>query len=375
MISGNATATGTARFRLRFRALAAAGHFRQPEGVKHLDDLWFSSVGLGTYLGEPDGDTDQRYTNAALQAVETGVNLLDSAINYRFQRSERSLGAALKQAVEEGTLQRDEAIVCTKAGYLTYDGTVPADPREYFEREYISNGIVPRNELVGGMHCMAPNYLRDQIERSRKNLGIETIDLFYLHNPEQQLGEVSRETFHERLRKAFAALEEEVADGRIRAYGTATWNGYRQAPSSREYLDLAAIAEIAREAGGDDHHFRVVQVPFNLGLPEAFTNTNQTLGSKQVSLVDAARELGIGVVGSATLLQGRLAGRLPEFVRETLDCATDAEAAIQFARSAPGITTALIGMSRKEHVEANLRVANKPLTERQTWESLFSKAQ
>jgi len=206
MISGHATPAGTARFRSRFPALVAAGHFRQPEDVKHLDDLWFSSIGLGTYLGEPDAPTDQRYTSAALQAVGNGVNVLDSAINYRFQRSERSLGAALKQAVERGTLQRDEVIVCTKAGYLTYDSTIPADPREYFVKEYIESGIIPRDQLVGGMHCIAPGYLKNQIERSQRNLGIETIDVFYLHNPEQQLEEVSRETFHERLRKAFAAV-------------------------------------------------------------------------------------------------------------------------------------------------------------------------
>src|SRR5579872_150125 len=146
MIPGHATTAGTARFCSRFPALAAAGHFRQPNAVKYLDDLWISSIGMGTYLGEPDAATDQRYTNTALHAMANGVNLLDSAINYRFQRSERSLGAALKQAVERGSLQRDEVLVCTKAGYLTYDGTVPADPREYFVKEYIESGIVSREE-------------------------------------------------------------------------------------------------------------------------------------------------------------------------------------------------------------------------------------
>src|SRR5947199_10782181 len=108
MISGRATAAGTARFRTRFSSLAAAGNFRRPEHVKHLAELWLSSIGMGTYLGEPDADTDQRYTNAALRAIRSGVNVLDSAINYRFQRSERSLGAALSLASESGAVQRDE---------------------------------------------------------------------------------------------------------------------------------------------------------------------------------------------------------------------------------------------------------------------------
>jgi len=371
MLIGHASHSGTARFRSRFPALAEAGHFRQPEHVLHLSHLWLASIGMGTYLGEPDGDTDQRYLETARAAIASGVNVLDSAINYRFQRSERSIGAALKQAVDSRALERDELAICTKAGYLTYDETVPADPRRYFLEEYIDAGIIRRDELVGGMHCIAPSYLRNQLERSRRNLGVETIDIFYLHNPEQQLGEVSKDTFHERLRRAFVALEEEVAAGKIRVYGTATWNGYRQGSSSREHLDLAQIAAIARDVGGENHHFRAVQLPFNLGMPEAFTNANQKIASKQVSVLAAARELGIAVIGSATLLQGKLAARLPEVVRDILKCESDASAAIQFARSAPGITSALVGMSRKHHVEANLAVAKSRLSTPAIWESLF----
>jgi aryl-alcohol dehydrogenase-like predicted oxidoreductase len=373
MRSGHAAGSGTDRFRSRFPALAKAGHFRRPKAVRYLEDLWLSSIGIGTYLGEPDTATDQRYTDAVAAAIDSGVNVLDSAINYRLQRSERSIGAALKQAFASSSVQRDELLICTKAGYLTYDGTVPADPRRYFLEEYIESGVAPRDELVGGMHCMAPGYLRNQLERSRRNLDVETIDVFYIHNPEQQLAEVSRETFYERLRRGFAALEEEVEKGTIRVYGTATWNGYRQNPSSREYLDLAQIAGIAAEIAGELHHFRAIQLPFNLGMPEAFTTENQKAGDKHSSLLAAAQELGIAVIASATLLQGRLAGRLPEFVRSALQCDTDAEAAIQFARSGPGVTTALIGMSHREHVESNLKIAQRPLAATPEWEGLFQK--
>ncbi|HJX00454.1 MAG TPA: aldo/keto reductase [Terriglobales bacterium] len=371
MISGHASAAGTARFRSRFPALADAGHFRRHEHVRHLADLWLSSIGIGTYLGEPDPATDSRYATAVLQAITSGVNVLDSAINYRLQRSERSIGAALAQAIESRRVQRDELLICTKAGYLTYDGTVPADPRRYFLEQYIDTGIIPREEFVGGMHCMAPSFLHDQIQRSRQNLQMDTIDVFYLHNPEQQLGEISQEAFYDRLRRAFTALENEVAVGNIRMYGTATWNGYRSDTSSRDYLDLQQLAAIAREAAGDEHHFRVVQLPFNLGMPEAFAKENQNIQSRKTSLLAAASELGIAVVGSATLLQGRLAGRLPEFVRDHMHCDTDSGAAIQFARSSPGVATALVGMSRAEHVEANLKVVSMPLAGKADWERLF----
>jgi|SRR6185312_7011292 len=372
MIAGHATASGTARFRARFPDLSAAGHLRAPSHVLDVADLWLSSVGLGTYLGEPDAATDTRYAEAVIEAVCSGVNVLDSAINYRFQRSERSIGWAIAKLMESG-IARDEMFLCTKAGYLTYDASVPADPRAYFMTEYIDTGIVPQRELVGGMHCMAPSYLADQIQRSRRNLGIETIDLFYLHNPEQQLSEVSREVFYGRVHAAFSALEAAAEEGKIRIYGTATWNGYRQDPSSREYLDLAKIESIAQEVGGQRHHFRAIQLPFNLGLPEAFTLHNQQTGAAPVSTLQLAQELGIAVVTSATLMQGRLAARLPSFVRERMHCDSDAEAAIQFARSAPGVTTALIGMSRKEHVQSNLKVASKPLAGKDEWDSLFSR--
>lgn len=373
MHSGHASPSGTARFRSRFPSLDKAGHFRRCECGKPLSELWLSSIGIGTYLGEPDAVTDQRYTDAVAAAIDRGVNVLDSAINYRLQRSERSIGAALKQAFESGKAQRDELLICTKAGFLTYDGTVPADPRRYFLEEYVESGIAPREELVGGMHCMAPAYLQNQLERSRRNLGVDTIDIFYIHNPEQQLAEISRDTFYDRLRRAFIALEQEVSKGTIRVYGTATWNGYRQSPSSREYLDLAQIAGIASEVAGDLHHFRAVQLPFNLGLPEAFTAENQRVGERQMSLLAAAKELGIAVIASATLLQGRLAARLPEFVRETLQCDSDAEAAIQFARSAPGVTSTLVGMSHREHVDSNLKIANQSPAETSVWEGLFQR--
>ncbi|MBV9146850.1 MAG: aldo/keto reductase [Acidobacteria bacterium] len=368
---GHASPSGTARFRSRFPSLAEAGHFRKPEHVRYLSELWLSSIGIGTYLGEPDTVTDERYSEAVLEALRLGVNVIDSAINYRLQRSERSIGSALKQALSSGDVQREELVICTKAGYLTYDGTVPADPRRYFIEEYIDTEVAPRDQLVGGMHCMAPSYLHNQLERSRRNLGIETIDVFYIHNPEQQLAEVPRDVFYKRLRQAFIALEEEAANDTIRVYGTATWNGFRQNRDSGEFLDLERMVSIASEVAGELHHFRAIQLPFNLALPEAFTSDNQAIGGKPMSLLAAAQELGICVFTSAALLQGRLTARLPEFVRETFHCDSDASAAIQFARSAAGVTTALVGMSRREHVQGNLEVAGQPLAKPADWQGLF----
>jgi len=211
---------------------------------------------------------------------------------------------------------------------------------------------------------MSPKYLASQIEASRNNLGVETIDLYYLHNPETQLSDVSREEFFRRLKAAFAQLEKSVAEGIIRAYGTATWNAYRVGPDSREAVLLADVLRIAEEVGGKGHHFRAVQLPFNLAMPEALSASNQLMDGKRVPLLHVAGTYGLTVFASASLLQGKLARGLPAEIEERFQgLKTDAQRSIQFVRSTPGITCALVGMARREHVEENLGTAAvAPLT-------------
>ena len=373
MLKGFATPEGTARYCSRFSKLQQAGHFRRQAHVSEAGELWISSIGLGTYLGEATADTDAAYTQAVRLALASGINLLDTAINYRHQRSERNIGSALRDIISAGELERSEVVVCTKAGYLSFDGEVPPNPGAYFRAEYIDKGILNPTDIAGGMHCMSASYLSNQLERSRRNLGIETVDVFYVHNPETQLGEVPRERFRQRLLEAFAMCEEAVKAGKIRYYGVATWNAFRVAPAGRDAMSLAETVEIARQAGGEQHHFRFVQLPFSLGMPEAFAYSNQKWASENVSLLNAAAQAGVMVVGSATLSQGQLTHNLPEFIEQRLRAGCDAANAIQFARSAPGVAVALVGMGRPEHVHENLKVANRPATPQEQWSKLFER--
>lgn len=363
MIDGFATPEGTRRFAERFPTLLQAQHFRQPKDVQGPAELWFSSLGLGTYLGEPDIASDQLYTQAIETALRSGINVLDSAINYRHQRSERNIGAALKSRLDAGELKRDEIIVCTKAGYLSFDGSVPADPRGYFTREYVDTGVLKPADVAGGMHCMSPHYLENQLDRSRRNLALNTVDVFYLHNPESQLGDVPREEFRNRLKSAFHAMEKFVKEGKIRWYGIASWNSFRVAESDQGFISLAKCVEIARTVGGDHHHFRFVQMPFNLGMPEAYGLPTQLSGHEHVTALQFLREHGIAGVASASLYQGQLTQGLPEWLAAKLGMASDAERALQFARSAPGVVTALAGMGKPAHVLENIKTAGSaPLT-------------
>ena len=348
-MSQGATPEGTQRYAEKFKEIAAEGHFRQAQG------LTVSSLGIGTYLGQPNDSTDASYAAALVEAGLAGMNLFDTAINYRFQRSERNVGTALKVLANKG-LARDEFVVCTKGGYLTPEGTMPADPNRYFFEEYIQRGVFTAKEVAAGCHCMATRFLENQLNRSLKNLGVSCIDVYYLHNPETQLAEVQRPEFLRRIRQAFEFLESAVAAGKIQFYGLATWNGFRQDAKAADSLLLGEMESVAREIAGDAHHFRFVQLPYNLAMTEALTLGNQTVQGKPRTMMEAAGDLGITLVASAALLQGQLAQNLPAFVAEALGLQSDLERALQFARSSPGITTALVGMSRAAHVEANAKL-------------------
>ncbi len=367
LIPGYATVDGTARFRGRFEA-RLPGHLRQAGGV------WVSSIGLGTYLGEPTQSHDNLYREAAIRAVELGTNTFDTAINYRHQRSERAIGQALAETIAAGTLQRDEVLLATKGGFLSFDADQPEDPQAYFYETLIEPGLVRPEEVAAGCHVMAPRFLENQIETSRRNLGIETIDVYHLHNPEVQLGEVSRDEFHRRLRGAFEALELAATEGKIRAYGTATWNAYRVAPESPDAVSLERVMRVAEEVGGKDHHFRAVQLPFNLAMPEALAAPTQSWNGKRVSVLELARTNDLMVFASASLMQSHLCQGLPAEVRKSFPgFSTDAQRALQFVRSTPGITCALVGMSHRAHVEENLGTAAVPPLTLDEYRAIFAK--
>ncbi len=367
LIPGFATTEGTERYHERFKA-RLPGHFRRS------NNLWVSSIGLGTYLGEPTATYDQLYVDAVTRAAQSGINLFDSAINYRHQRSERSIGKALGAMFSAGTLQRDEVILATKGGFFTFDGDAPADPSVYFEEKLIKTGLIKPEDVAAGCHVMTPAYLENQIELSRQNLGVETLDIYYLHNPETQLGAVPREEFYRRLGVAFEALERAVADAKIRVYGTATWNAYRVGPDSREAISLVKALLAAREVGGENHHFCAVQLPFNFAMPEALVAPSQEWENGAAPFLEVARARRLMVFASASIMQGHLAKGLPAHIRNSFPRQkTDAQRAIQFVRSTPGITCALVGMCQRDHVDENLATASVPPLTPEEFRVMFEK--
>jgi aryl-alcohol dehydrogenase-like predicted oxidoreductase len=292
------------------------------------------------------------------------VNVLDSAINYRGQRSERAIGRAVARAIESGLARREEIFVSTKGGYLPHDAEDPRPARRYVAEEFVASGLAPREEIAAGCHCLAPAYLRDQIARSRRNLGLETIDLYYLHNIETQLEAVDRETFRRRLAAAIETLEAETQAGRIAAWGLATWNGLRVPPEHPEHVSIGETLRLAETTAGSGHHFRAVQLPVNLGMAQGVVYRSQDLDGRRVPALEAAQILGLAAFGSASMLQGRLAVGLPEEIEAAFpEVESEAQRALQFARSAPGMTAALVGVSTPAHAEEDFALARVPPAE------------
>jgi aryl-alcohol dehydrogenase-like predicted oxidoreductase len=357
-IAGRATPEGTRRFAARHPDLAA-GHWRDALGLR------LSSIGLGTYLGNPDPVTDRAYEQAAEAAVSLGCNVIDTAINYRFQRSERSIAGAIARMCAAGAVSRDEIFVCTKGGFIPFDGGPPRDPGSYFLETFVRPGVAGPDDVVAGCHCMTPKYLRHQMEASLKNLGLETIDLYYLHNPETQLDGVDRAEFARRLAAAFEALEKAAKEGLIQWYGTATWDAYRVEHRAYNSLSLADVLQVARRVGGERNRFRAIQLPLNMAMLEGYLAPTQLAANQAMAAVPAASMNGLAVFTSAPLLQARLLRSLPPHVREHFSgLETDAQRLVQFVRSIPGVCASLVGMSRVEHVRENLAVAKvSPLPE------------
>ena len=354
MIPGFATEDGTKEF--------ADNSAANKLNFKKIHHLTLSNIGIGTYLGNPDKKTDENVKNAIKKSVLSGVNVIDTAINYRAQKAERSVGKAISELIQEGKITRDQVFVCTKNGYLTNDADVKQDFWEYVKNEYAQKGVISEGDVSSGYHCMTVPYLEDQLERSLKNLGLECVDLLYLHNAvEGQIKDVSKDDFVKNLKLVFELYEEKRRQGKIRFYGMATWECFRVPEDNPQYLSLQETINLAKEVGGEKHGFRFIQLPYNMYYDQALLKKTQSLHGANVSVLEAATNLNIGVFTSVPFMQGRLLspGAMPEFgdLKPSIR-------ALQFIRSSPGVIAPLVGQKSPEHVLENLEIMKiPPMTE------------
>jgi aryl-alcohol dehydrogenase-like predicted oxidoreductase len=350
-----------------------SSHFRL------FDGLYLSSVGIGTYLGNTTKEDDEALENAIYKSVSSGaINVIDTAINYRAMKSERSIGRTLNSLINDGIISRDQVFICTKNGYITNDGDYPAiDVMEYLQRMYISTGIIKPDDISSGYNVLNPAYIERCIDKSLTNMHLGTIDLVYVHNAfESWYEDISREEFIQMLTKVFEIYERYRSNNKIRYYGMATWTCFRVTPDNKEYLSLEEVVKLAEKIGGNEHGFRFIQLPYNLAYSEALVLKNQTVGAeKNLNILEAAARLHIGIFTSIPLFQGRLLrASIPDYGGSGDQVAK----LIQIIRSSPSIIAPLIGQKKQEHVEQNLRVSDIPPMSKEEFEKscavLFKKS-
>ena len=350
MITGYATPEGTKKF-------AERQNQDSHKNYKNVHNLTLSNVGIGTYLGNPDTETDYIVQNAVKKSILGGINVIDSAINYRAQKAERSVGNAISQLIDNNDISREEIFVSTKNGYVTNDGDIKEDLMQYVMREYGKTGIVKEGDISPGYHCMTLPYLNDQLERSLKNLGLDCIDLMYLHNSVEGQTHLPREQFLKNLKDVFEFYEKKRKEGKIRFYGMATWECFRVTQENPMFLQLSEVMDLATEVGGTEHGFRFIQLPFNLALDQAYMLKNHNVDGKIVSALEAAQKFNLGVFTSVPLMQGKLltVDTIPKFGNSSTSVSL-----LQFVRSTPGITAPLIGHKLESHVKENMDVMKIP---------------
>ena len=363
MIEGFATSESTERF-----AKNSSAH---QENFRKIHDLTLSNIGVGTYLGDQDLKTDINQKNAIKKSILGGINVIDTAINYRAQKSERVVGKAISELVDENKITRDEIFVSTKNGYVTNDGDIKEDFMQYIMRELGKPGIVKEGDISSQYNCLTVPFLEDQLNRSQKNLGFDCIDLMYLHNLVEGQPQMSHDDFISNLKKVFEFYETKRKDGMIKFYGMATWECFRAQNDSNGFLSLLEVIDLAKQVAGESHGFRFIQLPYNLHFDQAYIQKNQPGNSNNVSILESALENNIGVFTSVPLMQGKLLDWIKN--KKEFSHASPSVNALQFIRSTPGVLSPLIGHKAVEHVDENLQVLKIPPYSENEFNDLISK--
>ncbi|WP_044419180.1 aldo/keto reductase [Halarcobacter anaerophilus] len=342
------------------------------------NNLIFSKLGLGTFNKEPYKEENYvfHYIEGVKEAVKSGINLIDTASNYRYGQSEKEIGIALKELIDEKSIKREELIICSKGGFIQLDYPFPENPYEWINENIIKTKLANKDDIELDQHCLTADFIEWSFEKSLKNLGVEAIDIYFLHNPEMQLLKLGYNKFLKRIESIFKRFEKMADKGLIKYYGVATWNGFTNDKRSKELMNLEDLVNIAKKVGGEEHRFKYIQTPFNIGKTSIYTMPTQSVNNEECTLLQAAYRLGIGVISSSSLLQMNLFKK--SFKPETgylLDSKmvlkNDIQLALQFVRSTPGLVSSLFASKVPVHIKENLEITKIKATPRSNYDLMY----
>jgi len=258
-------------------------------------DFNVSQIGFGGYRILPQS---KEHKDALCYAIRKGFNLIDTSSNYTGGESERLIGNTLKSMIGNGEISREAVLIVSKAGYVQGENMATAKKRE-------AQGQ-PFPEMVkymdGCWHCIHPDFLENQLQRTLGRLQIDNLDIYLLHNPEYFLSHIkqkglmdlttARDEYERRIFNAFKWLEKKVKEGKVKAYGISA-NTFVKPCEDFEFTSLEKVVKIA-ESITPDHNFKVIQFPLNLFETGACLEKNQSGSTK--TLIEFAVEKNIATM-------------------------------------------------------------------------------
>ncbi|XPV68529.1 MAG: aldo/keto reductase [Halarcobacter sp.] len=345
--------------------------------IRH-NDLIFSKLGLGTFNKEPYKEENYlfHYIEGVKESIKNGINLIDTASNYRYGQSEKEIGIALKELLDEKEITREELIICSKGGFIQLEYPFPKNPYEWIDENILKTKLATTDDIELDQHCLSADFIEWSCKKSLENVGIDCFDIYYLHNPEMQIEKFGYKKFLKKIESIFKRFEKMADQGLIKYYGIAVWNGFINQEGINEHINLEDLVEIANKVGGENNRFKYIQTPFNIGKTSIYTMPTQTVKGEECTLLQAAHRLKIGVISSSSLLQMNLFKK--SFKPETgylLDpkmiLKNDIQLALQFVRSTPGIISSLFASKAPIHVRENLEITKIKSTPRANYDLMY----
>lgn len=256
-----------------------------------------STVGFGSYR---ISEHDEHHETAIKEALDNGINLIDTSSNYGFGQSELLIGKVINECFETRQFLRENIILVSKAGYI--QGPMLEDIKEKSKQGKATPDTVKLDEHL--WHSIHPEFLAKQIDQSRQRLQVECIDIYLLHNPEYFLEwahsngtpiAAARSDYYNRIKMAFEYLETAVKEGKIASYGISS-NTFGSPSDQPTHTNLSEILNIAPPT--EFPNFAVIQSPFNLIENGAATCQNQ---DQSKTVLEVAKENQIAFLANRPL--------------------------------------------------------------------------
>ena len=301
-----------------------------------------SRIGLGTHLGDVTPEFCQKQQDSIRYALCQGMNIVDTAINYRGNIAERDVGNAISDLIRTGQRQRKDIFVASKAGLLYGDIVEKRNPKKYFEEVLEPAGILWSDySKAGGLfQTLNPKHFEIALEKSLNNLQLETLDAHYIHIPEITFANCDNDLFYRQLQTLFTWYEEKIAAGKLRSYGIALEFVTMEPEETKWNFSIERVNELAKKAGDGHSNLRFIQLPYSILSPGALTHKTQKIGQHDMSMIEACHTLGLTVVGSMPYAMGHGFDRFT--VSEMLRFALD------------GVDIVNVGSSNIEHISEAL---------------------